>query len=56
MRRIIARGETPFLHTRTNNYLAIELYEHLGFRIRRYLDLAVLVRNPPEPASDTIRS
>jgi predicted GNAT family acetyltransferase len=46
MRRIIARGDTPFLHTRTNNYRAIELYEHLGFATRRSIDLAVLRRTP----------
>jgi GNAT superfamily N-acetyltransferase len=46
MRRIIACGDTPFLHTRTNNFRAIALYEHLGFTTRRSLDLAVLCRNP----------
>ena len=46
MRRIIARGDTPFLHTRTNNHRAIALYEHLGFTTRRSLDLAVLRRQP----------
>jgi ribosomal protein S18 acetylase RimI-like enzyme len=46
MRRIIARGDTPFLHTRTNNHRAIELYHHLGFTTRRSINLAVLLRNP----------
>jgi predicted GNAT family acetyltransferase len=46
MRRIIARGDTPFLHTRTNNHRAIALYEHLGFTTRRSINLAVLRRNP----------
>jgi predicted GNAT family acetyltransferase len=45
MRRIIARDETPFLHTRTNNDRAITLYEHLGFTTRRRINLAVLSKS-----------
>lgn len=32
MRRSIARGETPFLHVRTDNPAALQLYERMGFR------------------------
>jgi predicted GNAT family acetyltransferase len=42
MRRIIACGETPFLHVRESNVHAIALYEKLGFRRRVLLHLAVL--------------
>jgi GNAT superfamily N-acetyltransferase len=42
MQRILARGETPFLHVREDNVRAIELYQRLGFRRRVLLHLAVL--------------
>jgi ribosomal protein S18 acetylase RimI-like enzyme len=41
-RRILTRGETPFLHVRGDNARAIELYERLGFRQRVLLHFAVL--------------
>jgi len=44
MRRILARGETPFLHTREDNLRAIELYQRLGFRTRLRSHLALLRR------------
>jgi ribosomal protein S18 acetylase RimI-like enzyme len=44
MRRIIASGEAPFLHVRSANQRAIDLYHHLGFTTRRTLELAVLRR------------
>ncbi len=44
MRRILARGETPFLHTREDNLRAIELYRRLGFRTRLRSHLALLRR------------
>ena len=39
--RILRRGETPFLHVRTEN-AAIRLYEKLGFTVRARLYLAVV--------------
>jgi predicted GNAT family acetyltransferase len=42
MRRILGRGETPFLHVREDNTRAIELYRRLGFSERARLHLAVL--------------
>jgi ribosomal protein S18 acetylase RimI-like enzyme len=44
MRRILARGETPFLHVREDNLRAIELYQRLGFRTRLRSHLALLRR------------
>ena len=43
-RRILARGETPFLHSYASNSGAIALYEALGFRLRSSIMLTVLVR------------
>lgn len=34
IKRILAKGETPFLHVRNDNVGAIKLYEKLGFHIR----------------------
>ncbi len=34
IRRIVNRGETPFLHVRNDNIGAIKLYQKLGFKIR----------------------
>jgi predicted GNAT family acetyltransferase len=43
-RRILDRGETPFLHAYATNTGAIQLYEGLGFIIRRTVILTVLKR------------
>lgn len=40
--RILARGETPFLHVYPDNQGAIALYETLGFRFRSRLHYTVL--------------
>jgi len=40
--RIAARGEIPFLHLKTDNASAERVYEALGFRTRRLINLAVL--------------
>lgn len=42
--RILARGETPFLHVFPNNTGAIAVYESLGFILRRVMTLTVLTR------------
>lgn len=43
-RRIIERGETPYLHAYATNAPAIALYETLGFRLRRQMNVAVITR------------
>jgi predicted GNAT family acetyltransferase len=40
--RIVARAETPFLHVKTDNASAERVYEALGFRTRRLINLAIL--------------
>jgi len=40
--RILARGETPFLHVYAHNTGAIALYEHLGYRMRRQMRMWLL--------------
>lgn len=42
MQRIIERGERPFLHVRSDNTRAIELYRRLGFTERAHLYYAVM--------------
>src|SRR3546814_9817041 len=42
MRAMVARGETPFLHSYADNAGAIGLYESLGFRIRREVHVLVI--------------
>jgi predicted GNAT family acetyltransferase len=43
-RRIVARGEIPFLHVFSNNDSAIALYRRQGMEIRRRLHVTVLQR------------
>ncbi|MEO5493100.1 MAG: GNAT family N-acetyltransferase [Sphingomonas sp.] len=43
--RMLATGETPFLHALAANRGAISLYEHLGFRHRLDLMASVLTRD-----------
>jgi predicted GNAT family acetyltransferase len=42
--RILARGETPFLHAYAHNTAATGLYETLGFSLRRQMHMRVLTR------------
>ena len=44
MREMVARGETPFLHSYADNAGAIALYESLGFRIRREVHVLVIAK------------
>jgi predicted GNAT family acetyltransferase len=42
--RILAGGETPFLHVYAHNTGAIALYKTLGFALRRAMYMQVLTR------------
>lgn len=44
MARILATGETPFLHAYASNTGAIALYETLGFRVRREMAVTGLAK------------
>ncbi len=44
-REMVARGETPFLHSYADNAGAIALYESLGFRIRREVHVLVIAND-----------
>lgn len=44
MKRIVAAGRTPFLHTLAENAGAIRIYEGLGFAVRQTFALAVVKR------------
>ena len=43
---IVRRGETPFLHVKTEN-TAVGLYKKLGFKVRAQLHLAVIQNSLP---------
>ncbi|WP_201290965.1 GNAT family N-acetyltransferase [Croceibacterium salegens] len=43
-REILARGEIPFLHAWQDNCAAIRIYERLGFRIARQMNVTVFER------------
>jgi len=42
IQRITKRNEIPFLHVRTENVSAIRVYEKLGFRTRRRINIVVV--------------
>ncbi|MEP7252381.1 MAG: GNAT family N-acetyltransferase [Ginsengibacter sp.] len=41
---IVGRGEIPFLHVKAENEHAIDLYKHLGFAVRKVMNIYVLQR------------
>jgi predicted GNAT family acetyltransferase len=45
MQRILMRGETPFLHVRSQNQHAIDLYRRLGYVDRHLFQLTILRKN-----------
>lgn len=49
------RGETPFLHASASNVNALQLYERLGFRSRRHVNIVVVrvVDTAPRSAAST---
>lgn len=42
--RIVARGETPFLHAYADHAATIALYEKLGFSVRETVTYALVAR------------
>ena len=44
IQKIMERNEIPFLHVRTENVGAIRVYEKLGFKTRRVINIAIVKR------------
>jgi len=44
IQKIMKRNEIPFLHVRTENDGAIRVYEKLGFKTRRVINIAIVKR------------
>ena len=42
IQRITKRNEIPFLHVRTENLDAVRVYERLGFKTRRIINIAIV--------------
>jgi predicted GNAT family acetyltransferase len=51
--RILARGETPYLHAWASNAAAIRLYETIGFEVRSAMNVAMVKRQAGAPPKFT---
>jgi ribosomal protein S18 acetylase RimI-like enzyme len=54
-RRILARGETPYLAAYATNTPAIRLYESLGFRMRCEVNVVVVARAALDSTTNALR-
>ncbi|HEX3481167.1 MAG TPA: GNAT family N-acetyltransferase [Kofleriaceae bacterium] len=54
-RRILARGETPYLAAYATNSPAIRLYESLGFRARCEVNVVMVARAAHDATSNALR-
>lgn len=45
IQKITGRGEIPFLHVRTENVGAIRVYEKLGFKTRRVIEITLVKKD-----------
>ena len=42
VRRILERNDTPFLHSRVDNFSALQMYENMGFTLRKRIDVVCI--------------
>jgi ribosomal protein S18 acetylase RimI-like enzyme len=52
--RVLARGETPFLHAYAANRAAIGLYESIGFELRTMMNVAMIRKDVPTGESTRV--
>lgn len=53
IQRITKRSEIPFLHVRTENPSAIRVYEKLGFKTRRIINITIVKNEQPAQLSNS---